>query len=94
MNGGASAGSADMDQERFRDRPPGRSLGIDHAARRIAGRAAARKKDDAMTRLFTSRFTWQFAGGFLLGAIGMVAAHAAQPELPANPYAATAAVVR
>ncbi len=69
-------------------------FGIDHAVRRIAGRADARKRDDAMTRLFTSRFTWQFAGGFLLGAIGMVAAHAAQPDLPANPYAASAAVVR
>ena len=47
-----------------------------------------------MTRLFKSRFTWQFTGGFLLGARGMVALHAAQPEMPANPYAASAAVVR
>lgn len=55
---------------------------------------AARKKDDTMTRLFKSRFAWQFAGGFLLGTMGMVAVHAAQPETPANPYAASAAVVR
>lgn len=67
----------------------GGSPGIDHAAQ-----TAAKKKDDTMTRLFKSRFAWQFTGGFLLGAMGMVALHAAQPELPANPYAATAAVVR
>ncbi len=42
-----------------------------------------------MTRLLKSSFLWQFAGGFLMGAAGMVALHATQPETPANPYAAT-----
>jgi hypothetical protein len=44
-----------------------------------------------MTRFIKSSFAWQFAGGFLLGAMGMMAAHVAQPELPANAYAASAA---
>lgn len=39
-----------------------------------------------MIRFITSSFAWRFAGGFALGAVGMVAMHAAQPELPANPY--------
>lgn len=43
-----------------------------------------------MTRIIKSSFAWQFAGGFVLGAIGMMAAHAAQPQVPANAYAATA----
>jgi hypothetical protein len=45
-----------------------------------------------MTRFIKSSFAWQFAGGFLLGAIGMMAAHVARPEAPANAYAATHAI--
>lgn len=38
-----------------------------------------------MTRLFKSSFLWQFAGGFVLGAIGVgaMAAHEAAPTTPA-----------
>ncbi len=43
-----------------------------------------------MTRFIKSSFAWQFVGGFMLGAMGMMAAHVAQPEAPANAYAATA----
>lgn len=42
-----------------------------------------------MFRFIKSSFARQFAGGFLLGALGMVALHAAQPAMPANPYAPT-----
>ena len=42
-----------------------------------------------MIRFIKSSFVWQFAGGFLIGAAGMLAIHATQPELPTNPYAAT-----
>ncbi|MEH3102999.1 MAG: hypothetical protein PGN12_03755 [Sphingomonas phyllosphaerae] len=42
-----------------------------------------------MIRFIKSSFAWQFAGGFLIGAAGMLAIHAAQPELPTNAYAAT-----
>ncbi|WP_193753017.1 hypothetical protein [Sphingomonas endophytica] len=49
---------------------------------------AARKRESSpMFRFIKSSFARQFAGGFLLGALGMVALHAAQPEMPANPYA-------
>lgn len=44
-----------------------------------------------MTRLIKSSFAWQFAGGFLIGAAGLLTVHATQPELPANPYAVTQA---
>ena len=43
-----------------------------------------------MTRFITSSFAWQFAGGFVLGALGMMAAHVTHSEAPANAYAATA----
>ncbi len=43
-----------------------------------------------MTRFIKSSFAWQFAGGFVLGAMGMMAAHVTQPEMPANAYAANA----
>lgn len=39
-----------------------------------------------MTRLLKSSFLWQFAGGFVLGAIG-VGAVAAQHEAPSTPAA-------
>ncbi|WP_156026039.1 hypothetical protein [Sphingomonas phyllosphaerae] len=43
-----------------------------------------------MIRFIKSSFAWQFAGGFLIGAAGMLAIHATQPEMPGNAYAATA----
>lgn len=51
--------------------------------RRVSGQG----KRETMTRFIKSSFAWQFAGGFLLGAMGMMAAHVTQPELPANAYA-------
>jgi hypothetical protein len=39
-----------------------------------------------MTRLLKSSFLWQFAGGFVLGAIG-VGAVAVQHEVPSTPAA-------
>ena len=33
-----------------------------------------------MTRLFKSSFVWQFAGGFVLGAIGLFTLHPAQSD--------------
>ena len=33
-----------------------------------------------MTRLFKSSFVWQFAGGFVLGAIGLFTLHPAQTD--------------
>lgn len=45
-----------------------------------------------MIRFITSSFAWRFAGGFALGALGMIAMHAVQPALPANPYSANHAV--
>ena len=44
-----------------------------------------------MTRFIKSSFAWQFVGGFLIGATGMLTVHAVQPDLPANPYAMTQA---
>ncbi|WP_394648465.1 hypothetical protein [uncultured Sphingomonas sp.] len=52
---------------------------------------AAKEKRAAMTRFIKSSFAWQFAGGFVLGAMGMMAAHVTQPEMPTNAYAANAA---
>lgn len=52
---------------------------------------AAKEKRARLTRFIKSSFAWQFVGGFMLGAMGMMAAHVAQPEAPANAYAATAA---
>ena len=39
-----------------------------------------RTKDPTMTRLFKSSFVWQFAGGFVLGAIGLFTLHPAQTD--------------
>lgn len=47
-----------------------------------------------MTRLLKSSFIRQFAGGFVLGAIGMMGLHITQPQMPTTPYAASTQVVR
>lgn len=41
-----------------------------------------------MHRLLRSSFVWQFAGGFVLGAAGLLAFHPAEAETPATPVAA------
>lgn len=51
--------------------------------------ARQRKREQLMIRFIKSSFAWQFTGGFLIGAAGMLAIYATQPELPSNPYAAT-----
>lgn len=43
-----------------------------------------------MTRLIKSSFLWQFAGGFLIGAAGIVAMQAGEPA-KATPYSYQAA---
>lgn len=43
-----------------------------------------------MTRLLKTSFLWQFAGGFLIGAAGMVAMNAGATAAPATPYALAA----
>ena len=42
-----------------------------------------------MTRLLKSSFVWQFAGGFVLGAVGLLALHPADRDMqPTTPTAA------
>lgn len=44
-----------------------------------------------MPNVMKSSFVWQFAGGFVLGAVGLVALHPGQSEtVRAAPVAATA----
>ena len=38
-----------------------------------------------MASLIKSSFVWQFAAGFALGAIGLAAAHAAEPQAQPAP---------
>lgn len=43
-----------------------------------------------MTRLLKSSFIWQFAGGFLIGAIGLFALQPVMNPAPQTPVTATA----
>lgn len=47
-----------------------------------------------MIRLLKTSFVWQFAGGFVLGAVGLLALHPAQADLPLDAPVASHATLQ